>query len=117
MASHQNVTNVKKQKKFNIKPKIHLYYCHNVLNQTNESTWTCLDHLKHLKMEKIIMCITDGFSNFSDLISIPDKCAETKANALFTRWLCRHGLPLEIVSDQGKEFCNEIVEKLLALLK
>jgi transposase InsO family protein len=42
--------------------------------------------------------------------------AETVVNALFTRWLCRHSLPLEIVSDQGKEFCNEI-DKLLTLLK
>ncbi len=57
------------------------------------------------------------FLKFAELIAIPDKCAETVANALFTRWLCRHGLPLEIVLDQGKEFCNEIVDKLLALLK
>jgi transposase InsO family protein len=67
--------------------------------------------------KKYIMCITDAFSKFAELIAIPDKCAETVANALFTRWLCRHGLSLEIVSDQGKEFCNEIVDKLLALLK
>jgi hypothetical protein len=39
------------------------------------------------------------------------------AEALFSRWLCRHGLPLEIVSDQGKEFCNEVVEDLLKRLK
>jgi hypothetical protein len=63
------------------------------------------------------MCITDAFSKFAELIAILDKCAETVANALFTRWLCRQGLQLEIVSDQGKECCNEIVEKILALLK
>jgi hypothetical protein len=63
------------------------------------------------------MCITDAFSKFAELIAIPDKCAETVANALFTRWLCRHGLPLEIESDQGKEFCNEKVDKLLLILK
>ncbi len=63
------------------------------------------------------MCVTDAFSKFAELIAIPDKHAETVANALYTRWLCRHGLPLEIVSDQGKEFCNEVVDKLLELLK
>jgi hypothetical protein len=39
------------------------------------------------------MCFTDAFSEFAKLIAIPDKCKETIANALFTRWLCRHGLP------------------------
>jgi hypothetical protein len=57
------------------------------------------------------MCITDAFSKFAELIAIPDKCAETVAEALFSRWLC------EIVSDQGKEFSNEIGDKLLTLLK
>jgi hypothetical protein len=54
---------------------------------------------------------------FAELIAIPDKRAETVAAALFSRWLCRHGLPLEIMLDQGKEFCNEVVDKLLVLLK
>jgi hypothetical protein len=51
--------------------------------------------------KKFIMCITDAFSKFAELIAIPDKCAETVANTLFTRRLCRHSLPLETVSDQG----------------
>jgi transposase InsO family protein len=38
------------------------------------------------------------------------------ALALFSRWLCRHGLPLEIVSDNGKEFCNKIVDTILKLM-
>ena len=66
--------------------------------------------------KKYIMCITDAFSRYAELVAIPDKTAETVAEALFQRWLCRHGLPLEILSDQGKEFCNEIVDKLLELL-
>ena len=68
-------------------------------------------------MEKYITCVTDAFSRFAELIALPDKHAENLANALYTRCLCRHGLPFEIGSDQGKEFCNEVVEKLLELLK
>ena len=52
-----------------------------------------------------------------ELIAIPDKQADTVATALFTRWLCRHGLPEEIVSDGGKEFCNEVVNKMLKMMK
>ncbi len=54
------------------------------------------------KWEKYIMCITDAFSKYVELVAIPDKSATTVASALFSRWLCRHGLPLEIVSDGGK---------------
>ena len=66
--------------------------------------------------KKYIICITDAFSRFAELVAIPDKTAETVGTALFERWLCRHGLPLEIISDQGKEFCNEVVDKLLDLM-
>jgi hypothetical protein len=63
------------------------------------------------------MCVTDRFSKSTELIVIPDKCAEKIGEALFSRWFCRHGMSLKIVSDQGKEFCNDLVHKLLLLLK
>jgi hypothetical protein len=62
------------------------------------------------------MCITDAFSKYVELVAIPDKTATTVASALFSRWLCRHSLPLEIVSDGGKEFNNEIVNEMLKLM-
>jgi hypothetical protein len=58
--------------------------------------------------KKFILCITDAFSKYAELVAISDK----SALALFSRLLCRHDLPLEIVSDNGKEFCNEIVGTL-----
>jgi transposase InsO family protein len=67
--------------------------------------------------KKYIMCITYAVLKFAELIALPDKQAPTVAEALFSRWFCRHGLPLEIVSDQGKEFCNEVVGDLLKRLK
>ena len=66
--------------------------------------------------KKYILCITDAFSKYAELVAIPDKEATTVASALFSRWLCRHGLPLEIVSDNGTEFCNQVIEKLLSHL-
>ncbi len=51
-----------------------------------------------------------------ELVAIPYKSETTVASALFSRWLCRHGLPLEIVSDGGKEFCNEVVNEMLKLM-
>jgi hypothetical protein len=54
--------------------------------------------------KKFILCVTDAFSKYAELVAIPNKSAATLVSALFSRWLCRHGLPLEIVSDVGKEF-------------
>ena len=67
--------------------------------------------------KKYIMVVTDAFTKYVELIAIPDKQADTIAQALFSKWLCRHGLPAEIVSDNGKEFCNEVVDKLMKLMK
>jgi transposase InsO family protein len=67
-------------------------------------------------VQKYIICITGAFSKYVELVAIPDKTATTVASALFSRWLCRHGLPLEIVSDGGKEFCNEAVNEVLKLM-
>ena len=63
------------------------------------------------------MVVTDAFTKYVELIAIPDKQADTIAQALFSKWLCRHGLPAEIVSDNGKEFCNEVVDKMMKLMK
>jgi hypothetical protein len=60
--------------------------------------------------KKLILCTTVAFSKYAELVTIPDKKAPTVASALFSRLLCRHGLLLEIVTDNGKEFCHEIVD-------
>jgi hypothetical protein len=54
--------------------------------------------------KKYIMCITDAFSTFAELIALSDKQAPKVAEALFSRWLCRHGLPLEIFQIKAKNF-------------
>jgi hypothetical protein len=76
-----------------------------------------MDLFGQLKMsgsgKKYIMCITDAFSKYVVLVAIPAKSATTVASVLFSSWLCKYGLPLEIVSDGGKEFCNEVVNEML----
>ena len=38
---------------------------------------------------------------------IPNKSAEYVAEPLF-RAYCRHGAPLEVISDQGRKFVNQV---------
>ena len=66
--------------------------------------------------KKYIMCITDIFSKYVELVALPNIEADTVAPALFNKWLCRHVLPNEIVSDNGKEFCKSVVNKMLKLM-
>jgi hypothetical protein len=67
--------------------------------------------------KKFILCVTDAFSKYAELVAIPDKSAATIASALFSRWLCRHCLPLKIVSNNSKELSHEIVDTLLKFIK
>ena len=69
------------------------------------------------KSKKIILCITDAFTKYVELVALPDKEALTVTSAIFNRWICRFGLPLEIVTDQGREFNNKLSEELYKLLR
>jgi hypothetical protein len=40
----------------------------------------------------------------------------TVATGILNRWICRFGLPLELITDQGKEFTNKMAEHLFSLL-
>ena len=62
--------------------------------------------------KKYVLCVTDAFTKYVELVAIPNKEAPTVAQAIFERWFCRFGMPLELVTDQGKEFCSELSEDL-----
>ena len=55
--------------------------------------------------KKYVLCMTDAFTKYVELVALENKEAETVAEALFERWFCRYGIPLDIVTDRGKEFC------------
>lgn len=65
--------------------------------------------------KKYILVITDAFTKYTELASICQKTADEVATALFERWIIRHAVPLMLVTDQGKEFCNQVVEEVCKL--
>ena len=67
--------------------------------------------------KKFILCMTDAFTKYVELVALPDKEALTVTSALFNKWICRYGLPLELITDQGKEFANKMSDELYTLLK
>ncbi len=64
-----------------------------------------------------IMCMTDAFTKYVEVATLNDKSAETVSQIVFDSWICRFGLPSEIVTDGGKEFCNKISADLYEKLR
>jgi len=66
--------------------------------------------------KKFFLCITDAFTKYVKLVVLPNKEALTVATGILNRWICRFGLPLELITDQGKEFTNKMAEHLFSSL-
>ena len=67
--------------------------------------------------KKYVLCITDAFTKYAEMIAVDNKEAPTVAKASFERWVCRFGTPLEFVSDNGREFYNKFTKELFTLLQ
>jgi transposase InsO family protein len=59
--------------------------------------------------------MTDASTKFVELAAIPNKTEDQMAIVLFERCVCRFSAPTVMILDQGKEFCNELVNRLCAL--
>ena len=69
------------------------------------------------RKKKYILCMTDACTKLVELVAIENKEAETVAEAIFTKWICRYGSPVELLTDQGKEFCNKLSNELCQLME
>ena len=67
--------------------------------------------------KKYILCITDAFTKYAEVVAIDNKQADTVADQILSNWICRFGVPVQIHSDGGKEFCNALAADLFKLLE
>ena len=67
--------------------------------------------------KKYVLGMTDAFTKYVELVALPNKESRTVAEAIFEKWFCRFGIPLEVITDQGKEFCGELTEDLFKLMR
>ena len=61
---------------------------------------------------KYILACVDNFSRYTELIPLPDKKAETIAKAFTEHIILKHDTPIEILSDNGPEFINGVMQQL-----
>jgi hypothetical protein len=66
---------------------------------------------------RYIVVATEYLTKWPEARAIPDMTASTVAKFIYEDIICRHGCPKEILSDQGKSFCNELVDNLCKLLE
>ena len=56
---------------------------------------------------RYILTMTCYFSKWVEAFALPDKSARSVAQAVYTSY-CRHGALNNIITDQGREFINEV---------
>ena len=59
-----------------------------------------------------LLVIMDHFSRFCILVPLPDKSAKTVARAIVDELICKFGSPKSLLSDNGGEFNNAILEEI-----
>ena len=54
--------------------------------------------------DKYIIVVADYFTKWTEAYAIPDQTAETVAAVLVEEFICRFGTPVQIHTDQGRNF-------------
>jgi len=68
---------------------------------------TCADGKR-----RYVLVTIDSFSKYVELQILNDKSASEVAKGLFDSWIVRHGAPTEIITDNGREYDNELWRNL-----
>ena len=66
---------------------------------------------------RYILVIGEYFSKWTESIPLPDITAKTVAHAFVEQFICRYGMPVEIVTDQGRQFEAELFKELCTYLE
>ena len=64
------------------------------------------------RRNQYIVVATDYLTKWPEAKAVPNAQAVSAASFIYEEIICRHGCPKEILSDQGKHFCNELVDSL-----
>ena len=65
---------------------------------------------------KYIFTIIDRFSRWVEAVPLPSMTASDCASALLRHWISRFGVPSDITTDQGRQFCSDLWRDLNRLL-
>jgi hypothetical protein len=78
---------------------------------------TCGPYPRAESGNSYIITVVDLFTGYIETIPVVDKTSTTVAKVLMEHIIPRHGTPRSLVTDNGLEYCNEIVNKLSETFK
>ena len=58
----------------------------------------------------------DYLAKWPEVYAIPNQAASTVADTLVTHFFCRFGVPIELHSDQGRNFESRLMQEVLERL-
>ena len=65
---------------------------------------------------KYILVVTDHFTRWVEIFAIPDQTAVTCASKILNEVIARYGCPLDIHSDQGRNYTSQLFLELCQML-
>ncbi|GFV77256.1 hypothetical protein TNCV_444861 [Trichonephila clavipes] len=65
---------------------------------------------------KYLLVVMDYFTKWPEVYPIPDQEAPTVAEAVVQHWISRYGVPLQLHSDQGRNFVSAVLKGVCELL-
>ena len=63
-----------------------------------------------------VLVIVDHFTKWTEAMPMPNQEAITVARKFFSEFICRFGVPYEILTDQGTQFQSTLFTELAGLL-
>ena len=64
------------------------------------------------KHNNYILVVSDYCTKYVEAYALPDQTAQMIADCLVTEWICRYGVPSEILSDQGRNFESTLFQEM-----
>ena len=64
-----------------------------------------------------LLVIQDYFTKWVEIFAVPDATAETTARVILNEFISRYGTPLQIMSDQGRNYESTVFKELCKLLE
>jgi hypothetical protein len=68
------------------------------------------------KGKKFILCMTNAFTKYVELVTLPNKGAIMVAKAIFDKWICCFRTPLDLLTDHGTEFWAKLSNEIFSHL-
>ncbi|GFU92310.1 retrovirus-related Pol polyprotein from transposon 412 [Trichonephila clavipes] len=65
---------------------------------------------------KYLLVVMDYFTKWPEVYPIPDQEVPTVAEAVVQHWISRYGVPLQLHSDQGRNFVSAVLKGVCELL-